>query len=255
MSIEFYKVECITNLHVGSGETNYSVVDNSVEKDAVTQLPVIHASGIKGALRDIVKKQDENLAKRIFGSQGNETETNQGSHKFFDAMLLARPMRVWHSSRMASIPVVTIASVNQFIRMYQLLTGDTSRFTLIDELDFNGNAFLTNAKEDILIEGDSTGKLTPEAEAKLEQIKPIIGETFAVACGYENYDLPVVARNQLENRISKNLWYEEVVPHGSIFYFAVMTPEDVKNELIIPETVQFGGNSSIGCGYTKVGKL
>ena len=65
MKIEFYKIECLTNLHVGSGEINYNIVDNEVEKDAVTGLPVIHASGIKGALRDTFKNiiSDEEINK------------------------------------------------------------------------------------------------------------------------------------------------------------------------------------------------
>ena len=56
MNIAFYKIECLTNLHVGSGEINYNIVDNEVEKDAITNLPVIHASGVKGALRDALKE-------------------------------------------------------------------------------------------------------------------------------------------------------------------------------------------------------
>ena len=40
--------------------------------------------------------------------------------------------------------------------------------------------------------------------------------------GKEDFDklsLPVMARNHLENGISDNLWYEEVVPYKSIFCF------------------------------------
>ena len=115
MKPTFYKIECITNLHVGSGDINYNIVDNEVEKD-ITGMPMIHASGIKGALRDALKKSisDEAEAKAkakvIFGSAGDENTTGEGTHKFFDAHLLARPMRVVNSRTMASIPVVTVAA-------------------------------------------------------------------------------------------------------------------------------------------------
>ena len=56
MSFFAYKIDCITNLHVGSGDLNYNIVDNEVERDAVTGYPVIHASGLKGALREHCSK-------------------------------------------------------------------------------------------------------------------------------------------------------------------------------------------------------
>jgi len=52
MNVHVYKYTCLTNLHVGSGDINYNIVDNEVERDPVTGLPMIHASGVKGALRE-----------------------------------------------------------------------------------------------------------------------------------------------------------------------------------------------------------
>ena len=71
---------------------------------------------------------------------------------------------------------------------------------------------------------------------------------------FNDYDLPVMARNYLEKGISKNLWYEEFVPHGSVFYFSVICHDDVEN-LEFSNVVQFGGNASIGCGFTKITAL
>ena len=251
MKPTFYKIECITNLHVGSGDVNYNIVDNEVEKDAVTGMPMIHASGVKGALRDTV--EDKNLANKIFGYAGDENTTGEGTHKFFDAHLMARPMRVANSNTMASIPVVTVASVNQFVEF--LSTFGENKFDgarlFEDDVDFGNNAFLTNVTEEIRVEGEKTGKLTGKAVNKLAMLKDIIGEKFALVKSFDNYDLPVMARNHLENGISKNLWYEEVVPHGSVLYFAVLGDDSFE----IPEIVQFGGHSSIGCGFTKITKI
>ena len=70
---------------------------------------------------------------------------------------------------------------------------------------------------------------------------------------FDDYDLPVTARNCVDEK-RKNLWYEEVVPHGSVLYFGVIYPDNAP-ELEFPSVVQFGGNASIGCGYTKITRL
>jgi CRISPR-associated protein Cmr4 len=50
--IHSYLIECLSNLHVGSGDANYDVIDKKVQRDPVTNLPCIHSSGIKGAFRE-----------------------------------------------------------------------------------------------------------------------------------------------------------------------------------------------------------
>ena len=71
--------------------------------------------------------------------------------------------------------------------------------------------------------------------------------------------LPVSARNQLDNGISQNLWYEEVVPHETVFYLAVLSngtmPGDQALEsfdkvIKADKLFQFGGNATIGYGLT-----
>jgi len=49
---ELYIITARTNLHVGSGDEAYGLVENRVQRDVVTQLPNINASGLKGALRE-----------------------------------------------------------------------------------------------------------------------------------------------------------------------------------------------------------
>ena len=41
MYFHVFKIRCLTNLHVGSGDINYNIVDKEVEKDPVTGVPVI----------------------------------------------------------------------------------------------------------------------------------------------------------------------------------------------------------------------
>lgn len=158
MSTNIYLINCITNLHVGSGEINFHIVDNEVEKDAVTGLPIIHGSGIKGALRDKARKDkiDSDIINAVFGSAGNEEKCNNGRFKFFDAFMLARPMRVYGSNSTSSVPVVSVDSVNRYINTLKIFSGK-SDYEPITAPDFGSNSFLTNSTEKITVEGEDTG--------------------------------------------------------------------------------------------------
>ena len=255
MKTVFYKMKCITNMHVGSGEANYNIVDNEVEKDAVTGYPTVHSSGIKGALRDaIVTAEGEQAANRIFGASGNGEEGRAGTHKFLDAMFICRPLRVYGSSKTPFLPVVSITSVNQYLEKLTAFGKNHYGIEKIDDIDFGDNLFLTNLTEDVSVEGELTGKLDDAAKEQFSKLADVLGEGFAVAKTFDGYDLPVMARNKLKDGRGVNLWYEEVVPHESVFFFGAVCPDDVP-EINMPEFVQLGGNSSIGCGFVKITKL
>ena len=58
------------------------------------------------------------------------------------------------------------------------------------------------------------------------------------------------------------MWYEEVVPHKSIFYFAVVASTSESENLleiftdsVRKEIIQFGANASVGYGLCKVIKV
>lgn len=75
---------------------------------------------------------------------------------------------------------------------------------------------------------------------------------------YQSYDLPIIARNKLNNGISENLWYEQVVPHHSVFYTMVIGDGedlDTFDEKVDGKIVQFGANASIGYGLCKLTRL
>jgi len=253
MKTVFYKITCLTNLHVGSGEINYNIIDNEVEKDAVSGLPVIHSSGVKGALRDAVKDVKDFDLDYVFGKDGNGDTGNAGAYKFLDACLISRPMRVAGSNQTASVSVVTVDSVNRLLRMLEAFGVNSFGFASVDEPCFGDNEFLTNVAEDIMVEGEKTGKLTGTVLTQLDELKAIIGSSFAVAKSFDGYDLPVIARNHVGK--SGGLWYEEVVPHDSVLYFAVIYPDDESQAIPFPDVVQFGGNASVGCGYCKIEKI
>ena len=260
-----YKIECLTNMHVGSGDSGYSVVDNEVEKDAVLGCPIIHASGVKGALRDTVKNAE--TANSIFGSPTDKSgkESNSGSVKFMDACMLSRPLRV-RGGDLAFIQTTTVDVLNHFIRQVKAFDCLPDELKELDKVEaealkFGDKEFLSTVSG-VRVEDEETGDL-PNNFTQLELLKKLLGDNFALAKSFADYPLPVVARNKLEDKKSKNLWYEELVPHHTVFYLIVQAEskevldrpaESKKNQGWLSDgcLVQFGGNASVGCGYTKL---
>ena len=212
------KLECLTNLHVGDGEVNYNIVDNEVERDPVTHYPTINSSGVKGALRSYFKGNDNEV--EWFGSDSADNKNHaQGKLRFLSANIAAIPVRTKEGNNPYKL-VYTEVMKKQCEKLCSAfgISGRTDSFdSYYDEL-IGGNAQLYNGNADVM----------------------------------EDNPLPVIARNHLNNGTSTNLWYEEVVPHESIFYF-VVNSEDMDalrsfKESINEKVIQFGADASIGYG-------
>lgn len=261
-----YLITCLTNMHVGRGEANYGVVDNLVQRDPITEIPIIHSSSLKGALREFFKdKWIENSDKLnyVFGPdalRNKGSDSGIGHYRFFDANLVVLPVR-------SNTKPFYKATAN-FI-----LTEVNEKAKALNLANFNINPFNETTVQ------SGTPKVTDNSRPMLEDYQAENGLT--IAAGVTNnlgsdpalfHDddfkelakhLPVIARNQLENGESKNLFYEEVVPRESRFVFFISKPQEngsVKYESefdteIQEEVIQIGGNASIGYGYTKIIKL
>ncbi|MFR6202929.1 MAG: type III-B CRISPR module RAMP protein Cmr4 [Bacteroides fragilis] len=92
MTTRMYVINTLSNMHVGSGEVNYGVIDNLIQRDSVTNLPNINSSGLKGAIREYFK-ENENLVRELFGSAPKDEKTLPGKVRFFEANLLSMPVR------------------------------------------------------------------------------------------------------------------------------------------------------------------
>lgn len=228
------RLECVTNMHVGNGDVNYNIIDNEVERDPVTGVPTINSSGVKGALRQFFAK-DHDLKKYVNEFFGNkESDTSEGSLKIFSADMVAMPARASEGDR--SYFLVTSDSA---IERYRYI-----RKEFLDDSDVPEKATIKGSVEGITIDRavKLKGVTDPVAVLSDSQIQDI--------------DLPVMARNCLENGISTNLWYEEVVPYKSVFAFTVLSEnkKDIGDfkDAIDGAIIQFGGEASIGYGFCKV---
>ena len=252
MNKHLIKMECLTGLHVGSGDVNFNIIDNEVEKDPVTGRPTINASGVKGAFRDAYKTEGRDM-KRIFGSEGkNDDETTTGEYKFLNAELLTRPLRA-SGTGVASVPVTTIDTLNSYLRR---LTGFGCNHYDIEEIVYSGDYTLLSRDGKVYVEGERTEKMPDKLAAQLDLLSDVLPANTVIAKTFDDYPLPVIARNCLDNGISKNLWYEEYVPQTSVFYTLILTDDkELDPALGVGKVVQFGGHFSIGYGFMKLTEI
>ena len=83
MNTTLLKMECLPDLHVDSGESNYNIIDNEVQKD-LNGNPTVHSSGIKGAMREYFSEHlDNDSLKKIFGKPSTKDDAvGGGMYKF-----------------------------------------------------------------------------------------------------------------------------------------------------------------------------
>ena len=303
MTTELYIITAQTHLHAGSGDTGYGVVDKMVQRDPLDGLPVIHSSSLKGAFREQVEqvlqpiittdqqekehRKDHPVVEHIFGtgilSTRDTSKVNDnrlaGKYRFHQAYLLSIPVR---------------SNVQPFFRA----TSPTIIQNLLDKVDLLGitlNAEDRNALEFLVNTGKKLKKGTPiiftggedvlleDYDAKqdgtngfLSRLSEIVGADIAL---FHHDDLkehcaslPIIARNYLENGISQNLWYEEIVPRETRFYFLLQTTpmessekvngddpksfEDILLSCLKPANhLQIGANASVGYGLCQISSL
>lgn len=261
MKVCFYKLTCLTNLHMGGGDVNYDVIDLEVERDPVLGEPTMNSSGVKGALRDFCEKTlSEKDVTYIFGSKGSGS--NKGNFIFLSGDLIARPVRVSEGSGsyvLATTPEL-LENVGTKLAAFELTDLNTTLTTLPDKAEdsvwMNPDCVGIEA-----VEGRKVKNL--QNETLISTLTNLLGKNWAVMTPEQlrSVDLPVLAHNVLSDGISTNLWYEQVVPHKSVFGLIIAMPDD-SSELndkfqaaVNNKVIQFGANATTGYGLMKVEKV
>lgn len=265
MESKLYTIEAISNLHAGSGEINYGIVDNLIQRDAITDLPVINSSSLKGALREYCKTSSiSNEIEKLFGNKVRRLPHTPGSIKFFDANLLAMPVRSdKRPYLMATCPLV----LNEFVKKCRIfnIAFPEAVFCNLQECEKELSVHPLVFSEEYA--GAQIEDIIQKADYKLiekmDDMRILIGDAplilvsnddFSMLC--DNNHLPVIARNYLNDGKSENLFYEQVLPRLSRLYFVLIYTD--KNDIekfdnaIKKEIVQIGANASVGYGYCKI---
>jgi len=263
MQGHLFLIRTLTNLHVGSGDTDFGVVDKQVQRDAITNFPSIYSSSLKGALRqhfEVVEnksKYDEFIL-HVFGSpvrddedkkeddkNGNEPKRNkkrQGDYRFLSAELLSIPQPCEDDNPNIGKPFQRVTSFNilkQFAEKADKLNVKAKAIKNLSKLNSNENSDRIDSNTFIH-----------------EFFNKVVEEPFKdnfTAFDELAKELPVLARNHLDNGESQNLWYEEFVPRESVFGLVVLASDnetyfkDFKDALN-GKIVQLGGNATVGYG-------
>jgi CRISPR-associated protein Cmr4 len=248
-----------TNLHAGNENTSsYGLIDKFVQRDVLTGLPCINASSLKGALNEffaVKVKKDENFLKKVFGVDKlkRDTDTQKGEYAFFDAQLLSIPVQ---SNNRLFYRATSPGVLKKFAEQLNLFGIQFNEFNLDFDLDkpavFTENG--TKLGDFDAIRKDRNGEINRLEELTGRDIALFSDRQFKELC--EDDNLPIIARNKLDNGESKNLWYEQVIPQETIFYSLFMSSENILTKDVLDgKIVQIGANATIGFGYCQFNLL
>lgn len=286
---QMFLIDALTNMHVGSGDTHFGVVDNLIQRNPVTKVPVIHSSGIKGALLDYFQddaelQKDNNLITLFGGKMERDADDKEkklafypGHLIFFEANLLLLPLRANYNVYYycTSIQVARdffeqlrtflahnkeIEELEKWFLTLSVGSADFLHFGEHDDLEIED--FTKGKKHAAEIPANITSLVKKYLHAELAHLAVFNDNTFKTIC---ERSIPVVARNQIkEDGTSGNLFYEEVLPRKSKLYFLLGYDAHLNNgKKNLKEnfnkkfnkkenTYQFGANFSIGYGFSKI---
>lgn len=267
----------VTPCHAGSG-SSFGVIDLPIQRERHTNWPVIHASGMKGAMRaqfdrykGRIQNQAEDLTELIFGSEKSEFA---GSLSVSDAKILAFPMRssfapfVW-----ITCPAV-LARLNKDLKLAEKAGDDLAVFQKIEK----GEAFWVNGAfeagnrillEDVEVTTVGPATLTNIAPflAKAERLLIVHDEVFGY--GVSNCT-SIMANISIDQRTGTtkdgSLRYQEELPSDALLYSLVNwgvsrnIGEQIKADMIkgfvteqaIAGHIQVGGDVTLGRGIFEI---
>jgi CRISPR-associated protein Cmr4 len=259
-----YLMTNLSNLHAGSGNTNYGIVDRQIQRDSATELPVVHASSLKGAVRDhmecnlkamnqdrpgTLSNQGHFKLRAIFGKEigpgdgsknADEKEDSrfanlpeEGLVRFHEARALFIPMRSDKRPFYHVTSLQTLADAREWLE----LMGIDELPPMLETDPINESQNLVYDKNDAYVE-DILCKKADENDTikalksyyRIENLAILNEKDFTRILK----SLPIIARNRLDNGKSVNLWYEEVLPRRTVLLTAVsqydlFDPSDFKD--------------------------
>ncbi len=235
MNTTLWLIKAQTNLHVGNESTsNYGIIDKAIQRDALTNIPCINSSSLKGAINEYCcsKGVDENdrmdatTRKQIFGSdkKSSDGKASKGKAEFYDAKLLFLPKQTNNAD------------------LYKYITSSKVLDLLVERMKMFKAELNLDRNEEALQE-----------RFQLDRTVEINDEEFANLCSDD--ELPIIARNRLDDGTSSNLWYEQILPAKTVLYAITREPNEQLTAVLDNAIVQIGANATIGYGYCKFTNL
>ena len=219
MNTYVFKITAKTNLHVGNESGgDFTIIDKAIQRDPLTGLPCINSSSLKGAINEFCSnaiKMSADIRKKLFGSDkiDKKGDSQKGEAIFFDAKLLFLPQQDEQTLFHYVTSDNVIAMLNERVKLFN------PSFNYIKPTNYNGKDVNTE------------------------------NEKLSALCSDDN--LPIIARNVLDNGESKNLWYEQVLPAETVLYTIIQENGNELKNALNGKIIQIGANATIGYGYCK----
>jgi len=281
---DLYIIRCITNLHAGSGDAEYGVIDQLVQRDVTTKHPCIFGSSMKGAIREYFDTgvtyppafDKDQFMNYVFGSEPKNPVLETGAYRFFSADLLTLPAR--STGKRPFYRAYSDSIIDAFLDRAELLgvdLQDNLKNSMMLIRSSSPSIRILENEQDIMIEDIIVQPVDnlKNIEVAIEQVSAIMGKPLA-HCDNDAFselieNLPVIARNYLEDGISQNLWYEQIVPRETRFYTFIVVPHvngapekadyhKIFTENLHNKVIQIGADATVGhgfCHFTKVNLL
>lgn len=224
METKVFKITAKTNLHVGNESGgDFTIIDKAIQRDPLTGLPCINSSSLKGAINEYCANcinMPAETRKELFGSDkiNKKSDSQKGEATFFDAKLLFLPQQ----DKDTLYHYVTTQTIINMMNERIALIGSDIKF--------------------ILPANYPPGPLS-------KPVEPVSEKEMEDCCSDDN--LPIIARNVLDNGESKNLWYEQVLPAETVLYTIIQERGNDLANALDGKIVQIGANATIGYGYCK----
>lgn len=288
MDAKLLFVQVLSPLHAGTGQ-GVGVIDLPIAREKATGLPYLPGSSLKGTLRDLCK--DPNQCVKVFGPDTSNADAHAGAVQFSDQRLLLMPIRslkgtfAWVTSPYLLQRLVRDSQdteIKSSLPKTVPQPGEeqclvVSEGCAIQMKDSTGASLVI--LEELDLQAVAQQQATEWANWLAEKIFP--GETdwqqmFKARFCLVHDDIlsflletatEITARIKLQDSsktVEKGgLWYEEALPTETILSgLLVATPVKATQittpqifqviEGIVGQTIQFGGNATVGRGLCRV---
>jgi CRISPR-associated protein Cmr4 len=223
----------VTPLHAGSG-ASVGVVDLPIQREKLTNYPIIQSSGVKGALRDLAEKLGVSDVEIVFGPK-KEAEKHGGALFFTDARVLLFPVR---SLKGVFGWITCPAVLEKFKRDMNLLKINQKNITALEELEAIKIPEIKKENEVCIPNGSN---LEVYGKVVLEEFSFDVenGENRAnadkLAEWFAKYTLPKYEEKK-ENYWTKKLKTDLIIVHDNVFRDFVQFSTEVITRIKIGET-------------------
>jgi len=254
-----YLIQCVSPLHVGSGESHEGFVDIPIQRDHLG-FPVIWSSSLKGAIRNAFRNlvKDTKIENEIFGPDSSDSSTDMHASAvlIMDANLLLMPVRsLYGLFAFCTHPYL----LKQLYEKLSVLHKENGLLTKLESFINNNKGKVicsskTIIKDDkIILKEEEIGNVQENQEFRniFEKLLPngikfkedildrlvMLNDNYADIIKRSTIIQPRIKLNYKTKHVEEGLWTEEVLPELSILSTLMLIRGSRRNSDMISEKI------------------